>query len=156
MSDSKRLLFDFPSEKAAATSEAVASMLVQIAGLAHSKGYTEGLKPSQWTALRYFAAKDSVHTVSAFATHQGSTRGAASQMVEVLVSKGLLARSATPEDRRIVLLELTTEARKLLERDPLLIFASEIEALSHEDQHRLEAILSRLLQKMRDVTYGND
>jgi DNA-binding MarR family transcriptional regulator len=155
MSDSKRLIFDFPSTREA-TSEAVASTLVQIAGLAHSKGYTEGLKPSQWTALRYFSAKDSVHTVSAFATHQGSTRGAASQMVEVLVSKGLLARSATPEDRRVVLLELTPKARKLLEQDPLLIFAREIETLSHEDQNRLEVILSRLLQRMRDAMHGGD
>lgn len=152
MSDPQRFLFDIPVGESA-PSEAVAAMLLHVAGLAQSKGYTEGLKPSQWTALRYFAsAEPSQRTVSAFAAHQGSTRGAASQMVDVLAGKGLLARSPSPEDRRVVRLEATRSALQLLERDPLAIFVRAIEALPYEDQRRLAAVLQRLLQEMRSAT----
>lgn len=149
MSDSRRFPFT-NSSMMAASGEAVASMLLHIAGLAQSKGYTDGLKPSQWTALRYFAgAEREQRTVSAFAAHQGTTRGAASQMVEVLVGKELLARSATPEDRRIIRLEPTPKAVELLERDPLLFFARAIKALPSDDQSRLAVVLARLLREMR-------
>ena len=151
MSDPQRIPFDSPMVETA-PADTVAAMLLHIAGLAQSRGYTEGLKPSQWTALRYFAAsKPAERTVSAFAAHQGSTRGAASQMVEVLVGKGLLARSPSPEDRRVVRLEPTRAALHLLERDPLAAFVRAINALPDDDQRRLAIVLARLLREMRAI-----
>lgn len=149
MSDPQRFLWGSLSpEKAAA--EAVAAMLLRIAGLAQSKGYAEGLKPSQWTALRYFASAASAQrTVSAFAAHQGSTRGAASQMVEILVGKGLLARSPSPEDRRVVRLEPTRAAEQLLERDPLVFFVHAVGELPKDEQQWMASVLERLLKNMQ-------
>lgn len=149
MSDPQRFFLDnLAPEKQ--TAEAVAATLLRIAGLAQSKGYAEGLKPSQWTALRYFAsASTAQRTVSAFAAHQGSTRGAASQMVEILVGKGLLARSPSPEDRRVVRLEPTRAAEQLLARDPLAFLVCAVDELLKEEQRWLAAVLERLLKNMQ-------
>lgn len=131
--------------------ETVAATLLRIAGLAQSKGYAEGLKPSQWTALRYFAsATTGRRTVSGFAAHQGSTRGAASQMVEILVGKGLLARSPSPEDRRVVRLELTRAAEQLLERDPLAFLVRAVDDLPTDEQRWMAVALERLLKAMQN------
>ena len=67
MSDPRRVAFETLSEETA-TSQAAAAMLLHIASLAQSRGYADGLKPSQWTALRYFVgAEHGARTVSAFA-----------------------------------------------------------------------------------------
>lgn len=151
MSDPQRFFMDSPSLETN-PAEAVAAMLLRIAGLAQSKGYAEGLKPSQWTALRYFAAASTAQrTVSAFAAHQGSTRGAASQMVEILVGKGLLARSPSPEDRRVIRLEPTRAAKQVLERDPVAIFVRAVEELPKEEQRWMAIVLERLLKAMQSA-----
>lgn len=149
MSDPQRFfLGNLSPEKE--TAEAVAAALLRIAGLAQSKGYAEGLKPSQWTALRYFASANTAQrTVSAFAAHQGSTRGAASQMVEILVGKGLLARSPSSEDRRVVRLELTRAAEQLLARDPLAFLVRAVGELPDEEQRWMAVVLERLLKNMQ-------
>lgn len=123
---------------------------LHVGTLAQSKGYAHGLKPSQWTALRYFAAAAPPDcTVSAFSAHQGATRGAASQMVEVLVGKGLLSRNAASDDRRVVRLQLTEPARDLLRRDPLQQFAAAIAALPEEQQSCLWRALEQLAKNLR-------
>lgn len=120
---------------------------MHIGHIADSLGYTCGLKPSQWTALRYFArANPSQRTVSAFADFHATTRGAASQMVEVLVTKSLLTRRPVPEDRRVVQLHPTPKALELLEQDPLKEFAAIIDSLPAEDQLRLADTLTHLLR----------
>lgn len=120
---------------------------MHIGHLADSMGYTQGLKPSQWTALRYFArANPSQRTVSAFAEFHATTRGAASQMVEVLVTKGLLTRVPVPEDRRVIQLHPTPKALELLENDPLKEFAAVIAALPGPEQLQLADLLSRVLR----------
>lgn len=120
---------------------------MHIGHLADSMGYTQGLKPSQWTALRYFArANPSQRTVSAFADFHATTRGAASQMVEVLVTKSLLTRVPVPEDRRVIQLHPTPKALDLLENDPLKDFAGVIAALPGPDQLQLAELLSRVLR----------
>ncbi|MCW2243863.1 MarR family winged helix-turn-helix transcriptional regulator [Azospirillum canadense] len=134
-----------PSSQASA--QAIAEVMMHIGHLADSMGYTQGLKPSQWTALRYFArANPSQRTVSAFAEFHATTRGAASQMVEVLVTKNLLTRVPVPEDRRVIQLHPTPKALELLENDPLKEFAGVIAALSGPDQLQLADLLSRVLR----------
>lgn len=120
---------------------------MHIGHIADSLGYTQGLKPSQWTALRYFArANPSQRTVSAFADFHATTRGAASQMVEVLVTKSLLTRVPVPEDRRVVQLHPTDKALELLEHDPLKEFAGIIATLPGDEQFQLADLLSRVLR----------
>lgn len=123
----------------------VALMFLQVARLAESQGYSHGLKPSQWAALRYFAAASvERRTVSSFAAYQGATRGAASQMVDVLVKKGLLIRGVSDGDRRVVRLELTEKSFSLLAHDPLRRFVRMIDALPDNERCMLELILRRL------------
>lgn len=133
---------------------AIAEVLLHIGHIADSMGYTQGLKPSQWTALRYFVmANPSQRTVSAFADFHATTRGAASQMVDVLVGKGLLVRQPQERDRRVTLLEPTERATELLADDPLNELMAVIDALKGEEQYALADLLSRvlrgLLQKRR-------
>ncbi|WP_247894536.1 MarR family winged helix-turn-helix transcriptional regulator [Azospirillum sp. B510] len=130
-----------------ASPQAIADVMLQIAHIADSLGYTHGLKPSQWTALRYFAgANNSQRTVSAFADFHATTRGAASQMVEVLVGKGLLVRVPVPEDRRVTHLHPTPKALELLRHDPLQDFAAVIGGLPDDAQYRLAETLTSLLR----------
>ncbi|RTR22561.1 MarR family transcriptional regulator [Azospirillum griseum] len=141
---------------AMASPQAIAETVMHIAHLADSLGYTHGLKPSQWTALRYFAgAASQQRTVSAFADFHATTRGAASQMVEVLVNKELLVRVPVPEDRRVMQLHPTEKARDLLRFDPLQEFSSVISTLSVADQTRLGETLSDLLSGLLTKRQGN-
>lgn len=120
---------------------------MHIGHVADSLGYAGGLKPSQWTALRYFAsANPSQRTVSAFADFHATTRGAASQTVEVLVGKGLLTRVPVPEDRRVVQLHPTDHAREMLLHDPLQEFSAVIGTLDRDDQFHLAETLSQILR----------
>lgn len=130
-----------------ASPQAIAEVMMHIGHIADSLGYTQGLKPSQWTALRYFAgANPSQRTVSAFADFHATTRGAASQMVEVLVGKGLLLRAPVPEDRRVTLLHPTAKALDLLRLDPLGDFAGIIADLPPTEQYQLAETLTTLLR----------
>jgi DNA-binding MarR family transcriptional regulator len=130
-----------------ASPQAIAEVMMHIGHIADSLGYSRGLKPSQWTALRYFAsANPSQRTVSAFADFHATTRGAASQTVEVLVGKGFLTRVPVPEDRRVVQLHPTPTALELLEHDPLKEFAAVIGHLPQDEQYQLADVLSRVLR----------
>lgn len=139
--------FAEPDHAGAASPQAIADVMLQISHIADSLGYTHGLKPSQWTALRYFAgANNSQRTVSAFADFHATTRGAASQMVEVLVGKDLLVRVPVPEDRRVTQLHPTPKALELLRHDPLNDFAGIIAALPGDEQYKLAETLTSLLR----------
>ncbi|NYZ14023.1 winged helix-turn-helix transcriptional regulator [Azospirillum sp. RWY-5-1] len=129
------------------SAQAIAEVMMHIGHIADSLGYTQGMKPSQWTALRFFArANPSQRTVSAFADFHATTRGAASQMVEVLVGKGLLVRVPVPQDRRVVQLHPTPKAVDLLKHDPMLEFAGVIAGLPEDEQYRLADTLARILR----------
>ncbi len=130
-----------------APAQAIAEVMLHIGHIADSMGYSHGLKPSQWTALRYFAsANPSQRTVSSFADFHATTRGAASQTVEVLVSKGLLTRMPVPEDRRVIHLHPTQQALDLLQHDPLKDFAAVIAGLPDEERFSLADALTQVLR----------
>ena len=138
MSDNQRPL---------ASAQAIAEVMAQIGHIAESLGYSQGLKPAQWTALRYFAnANDSRRTVSAFADFHATTRGAASQMVEVLVKKGYLERVPVPGDRRTVRIEPTPAALDILKSDPVEEVTRVIAQLSAEEQFRLAESLTKIMR----------
>ncbi len=135
------------SHTPSASAQAIAEVMLHIGHIADSLGYSRGLKPSQWTALRYFAsANPSQRTVSAFADFHATTRGAASQTVEVLVGKGLLTRVPVPEDRRVIQLHPTEAALELLQHDPLQEFSAVIASLGQDEQFHLADSLSQVLR----------
>lgn len=129
------------------SAQAIAEVMLHIGHIADSMGYSHGLKPSQWTALRYFAsANPSQRTVSSFADFHATTRGAASQTVEVLVGKGLLTRAPVPEDRRVIHLHPTPRALDLLQHDPMKQFAAVIAGLPDDERFSLADALSQVLR----------
>lgn len=105
------------------TSDRSVAELVERLGHAavHASGFTRGLNPAQWSALRFFAQANRLsRTVGAFARYHGTTPGTASQTVKSLVQKGYLERTPLASDRRSARLELTESAREVLADDPLL------------------------------------
>lgn len=72
-----------------------------------------GISIEQFHILRH--VRKGLHTVSALAAERLISRPAASQIVDALVSKGLLERCTVPEDRRRVDLELTASGNALLD-----------------------------------------
>lgn len=102
------------------TSRAVAELLTQVGRLSHSQGFTAGLNPAQWMALRYFSqANPTVCTVMRFAEYYGSSRGTASQSISALVRKGYLVRRPSPGKKSSHVLQVTEAGRALLAQDPI-------------------------------------
>lgn len=102
------------------SSKAIAELLTQIGRLTHSRGFTEGLNPAQWMALRYFSqANQSVATVMKFADHYGTSRGTASQSISALVRKGYLVRKPSASKKSSHILVLTDAGRSLIADDPI-------------------------------------
>ncbi len=58
-------------------SRSVAALVERLSHCAYRDAYRDGLKPAQWSALRYFSnANRFSQTTSAFARYQGITLGA--------------------------------------------------------------------------------
>ena len=105
----------------AAPSPAALTTLIQLVFREYSRrGYSLGLNPAQWAALRFFAhAEKQRCTASEFARFHRTTRGTAGHTVAALVRKAYLYRSRSVEDRRVTYLRVTEEGRALLKRDPI-------------------------------------
>ena len=126
-------------------SRSVAGLVERLSHCTYAEGYRDGLKPAQWSALRYFAyANRFSRTTSALARYQGITLGAASQTISALVEKRLLKRKRDGGDKRQYNLSLTGKAEKLTLDDP---FRSLVNAAGELGEGETVAIL-RSLEKM--------
>ena len=106
------------------SSRGLARLIEQVGKAWYNLGYTRGLNPAQWAALRYFQESTTDwQTVTGFANFQGTTKGTASQTVAALVRKGYLNRVADKNDRRVHRLVLTLEGEALVAQDPLQALA---------------------------------
>jgi DNA-binding MarR family transcriptional regulator len=118
----------------------------------HSIGYSEGLYPAQWTALRYFnKASDGTRTASALARFQGFANGPVSRTVRTLISKGLLRKAQSQPAGRAEHLEITEDARSMLERDPALAIADAISSFSDAEKAALERALRSVISTASGV-----
>ena len=125
---------------------AIAELVVQLGRIAHGCGFTEGLTPAQWSALRYLSrANRFSRTVSAFAEFHATTRGTASQTVKGLVARGYLSRSRSRHDGRSARLEVTADARAVLAGDPCEALVRAAGALPASARGHLATGLERLL-----------
>jgi DNA-binding MarR family transcriptional regulator len=130
---------------------ATVSALVELLELAgrsmHSIGYADGLYPAQWTALRYFSkASDGARTASALARFQGFANGPVSRTVRTLISKGLLRKATSQPAGRAEYLEITDDARTLLEHDPAHAIANSIAKLSDDEKAALDHALRAVIK----------
>ncbi len=131
------------------SSAGLASLIDQVGRTTYGLGYTDGLNPAQWGALRYFArAAARARTVKDFVRFQGTTQGTASRTVAALVEKGLLSKAEDPEDRRRTIVTCTAQGTALLAKDPLDLLAEVLSALPQERQLALAEILEQVLYGM--------
>lgn len=127
--------------------------LLELAGRSmHSIGYADGLYPAQWTALRYFArASDGTRTASALARFQGFANGPVSRTVRTLISKGLLRKSQNQPAGRAEHLEVTDNAKAILDHDPTQVIADAIATLSEAEREALERALKKVISAASGV-----
>jgi DNA-binding MarR family transcriptional regulator len=134
------------SKASGTNAQTIAELVVQLGRITHGSGYSGGLTPAQWSALRYLSrANRFSRTVSAFAEFHSTTRGTASQTVKGLVALGYLSRKRSPSDGRSARLDVTDDARALLARDPCEDLVCAAGALSETARSHLATGLERLL-----------
>ena len=98
----------------------VAELLEHLGRRIYGACFAGGLKPAQWSALRYLQrANASARSVTAFAAFHATTKSAASQTIRLLVRKGLVSVVPHETDSRRKRLDLTPTGRSLLANDPL-------------------------------------
>lgn len=122
-----------------------AELIAYLARLARSAEDVGDLNSAQRSALRFFAsATRTSRTVTAFAAYNVTTRGTASQTIKGLVDKGLLTRTPSPTDRRVIQIGLTPEGRALYEQDPFVGLVRAVSELPEADGLNLTTILEAL------------
>ncbi|MGR9093189.1 MAG: MarR family winged helix-turn-helix transcriptional regulator [Gammaproteobacteria bacterium] len=133
----------------------VAGLVERLSHCSCGEAYRDGLKPTQWSALRYFSrANRFSRTTTAFARFQGTSTAAASQTIGALVQRGLLERTADTFDKRKHLLSLSPGAETLLDADPLRALAAAVAILDEHEQADLEQKLERMLRHLTTQQSG--
>ena len=125
-------------------------LLVQAARAWHFEGDRLGLRNREWMALRFLGrANRFSRTPSALACFIGTTRAAASQIVKMLEKNSYLARKPSHEDKRSVLLGITSQGQKYLDRhDPASHVLNAVAALGADEGARLRDSLRRILNHL--------
>tara|TARA_R110000772_G_scaffold87094_12_gene181851 strand:+ start:199 stop:813 length:615 start_codon:yes stop_codon:yes gene_type:complete len=124
-------------------------LLERIGRLLQNDGHADGLKPTQWEALRYVGrANRFSRSPSALTAYLGVTKGTVSQTVMSLEKKGLIEKSGVSGDKRAVQIELTRAGKKALADDPLAHLAPVIASMSNAESARLAEGLQSLLSKL--------
>ena len=127
----------------------VAGLLARLTHRAYGDGYRDGLKPAQWSALRYFSlANRFSKTSSAFAQYHGTSRAAASQTIASLIARQLLIKTQDPSDGRKHTLNLSSRAARLVLTDPLGSLALAAEHLASEERLVLQRCLEKMLTRI--------
>jgi DNA-binding MarR family transcriptional regulator len=105
------------------------------------------LSPPQAHLLFIIGHRKEGISVKELAEISSVTSGAITQFIDALVERGLVGREGDPNDRRIVLLKLTEQARSQMEQVRKETFASMskvFEALTDEDIEQLTALLIKI------------
>ena len=141
-------------------SRSVAALVDRLSHSTSGDSYRNGLKPAQWSALRYFSnANRFSSTASAFARYQGISLGAASQTIGTLVDKRLLKRTRDITDKRQYNLRLTAKAEKLTVIDPIRTLVGAAFELGEGERATtmaaLEKMLGNLLREKGGAYFGH-
>lgn len=124
----------------------LSDMLTRTARLIASDGYSTGLNPAQWQALRYLAiANRFSRTPGALTLWLGQTKGTVSQTIAALERKRLVERAADPDDRRVVRLALTPAGRATLDAAPDGIADAMLARMTAADRAAFAPLLERML-----------
>ena len=110
-------------------------LLVQAARAWYFEGDRHGLRDREWMALRFLGrANRFSRTPSALAGFIGATRATASQIVKTLENKSFLIRKPSHEDKRSVVLCVTSQGEKCLaQHDPINHVLNAVATLGAEE-----------------------
>lgn len=129
--------------------QVTAEVMEQIALMSYGQGYSDGLRPAQWAALRYFDRSETpARTVGRFAQHNMVTPGSASQTIQTLVKRGMLVRIPAEHDRRSHRVDLTERGKTAISSDPIERLVDAIKNLDGGDGVKLADLMASILQKM--------
>jgi len=123
-----------------------AELLLVAGRLVQAEGYDGELSPAQWMALRYFARANPFSRIpSAFAEFQATTRGTASQAIKALEAGGYLVRQRSKADGRSVSLQLTSNGKRALARDPFEALVRAVNMLDVKERTAMHHALHQVL-----------
>ncbi len=129
-------------------SQDIGVLLERLARVLQNEAHSEGLKPTQWEALRYLArANRFSRTPSGLTAYLGMTKGTVSQTLNALERKELAVKKTDPTDRRQVHLNLTPKGARLLERDPIEALTKSASKLPAGQRRALSEDLESLLKE---------
>lgn len=132
-----------------------AHLIDRLERLARSDEQAGNLNPAQWEALRYLArANRFSRTPGALADYLASTRGTVSRTLASLEAKGYVTRRSNVRDGRSVAFELSVEGQRMVNRDPLLSLAEDIQRAAGGDVDAVRDVLRRTLQAAIDRNRG--
>jgi MarR family transcriptional repressor of emrRAB len=129
-------------------------LMVRAASPWYFEGDRHGLRDREWMALRFLGrANRFSRTPSALAGFIGATRATASQIVKTLEEKAYLARKPSHEDKRSVVLCVTSQGEKCLrQHDPVNPVVNAVAALDTEECIKLRDSLREILSRV-DATH---
>jgi len=106
-----------------------AHLVERLGRLLRASDFEGGLNPAQREALRYLArANRFSRTPAALADYFGSSRGTVSQTLIALEAKGLIEKTKSAKDARVVYLSLTAAGRAAHDEDGEVSLARDIDA----------------------------
>lgn len=129
--------------------EPIPILIERLARIFQNDAHADGLKPTQWEALRYLArANRFSRSPRAVTSYLGMTKGTVSQTIGALERKGLVRKQVDPTDRRGVQLDVTEEGANALARDPTAILENAAAKLTDIDRSQLSKGLEKVLQQL--------
>ena len=110
-----------------------------------------GLTPVHWHVLGLLH-RGAIETMGDVAAKLGVSKGAATQILDVLVAKKLVRRTLDPHDRRVVRLQLTTQSQ--LMTDHFRQYMTETVAdlftvLSDAEVAQLDQLIDKVVQSQK-------
>ncbi|HSH98030.1 MAG: MarR family winged helix-turn-helix transcriptional regulator [Methylophilaceae bacterium] len=110
------------------------------------------LTAMQWAPIMAIA-KGYAKTAADLANIANIDTGAVTRMLDRLESKGLLVRTRSTDDRRVVNLELTEEGQRLAAQIPAVLFKSmnlHLSSFNSDELATLKSLLTRMLENIPD------
>lgn len=131
----------------AAQVQALAELIGQLSQVINAIGFTAGLKPAQWAALRYLRqVNPSARTLTVFARANAVSKGAASQMIKALAERGLVGFETSAEDQRSKRIDITPLGLRCLEDDPMHQVAAALGKVPASDRIAVAGAIEAVLR----------
>ena len=109
-----------------------------------------GLTPRDFSVLRYLMESESA-TVGQVQAYLHNSPSTTSTLIAQLVEKGYLTRRRSPEDNRVVIVELTPAGCALAEKTPLgglPLLRRELGNLTEQNLQEMDTVLKEILRLM--------